>query len=251
MSDRMNNVVKIIFLVSLSLCAVSFFMKKRLPSSNSIVEQLQMEPVQTEIPASEFKIKKRDREYTVKPLYEYELYGLVVSMHDAGSWMDSAHKRWGDSLNIRDLCVLWGGNVKNDLYREFKFWSAEWTCYYKTGGDAAWNAFKAAQFSNNHLLVDDEKLARVILSVRRGDQIHLKGYLSEYSHDGGFKRGTSTTRTDTANNSCETIFITDFEILKRANLLWNYLFAVTKYLAAACAVLLVIMFFRSPGRVSD
>jgi len=47
--------------------------------------------------------------------------------------------------------------------------------------------------------------------------VRLKGYLARYSHGGGFERGTSTTRNDTGNGACETIYIEDVQITARMN----------------------------------
>ena len=67
-----------------------------------------------------------------------------------------------------------------------------------------------------------KKLSRRILKVRPGDQIYFKGYLVNYSQPANqFFRGTSTVRDDTGNGACETVFVTDFKILKRANPVWR------------------------------
>jgi len=51
-----------------------------------------------------------------------------------------------------------------------------------------------------------------------GDQIYFKGYLAEYAHSNRtFTRGTSTSRTDTGNGACETVYVEDYQILRQAN----------------------------------
>ncbi len=75
------------------------------------------------------------------------------------------------------------------------------------------------------LLATDEFVAKDIMEATVGDQIYFKGYLSHYSHNQGFKRGTSIVRTDRGNGACETVFITDFQILKEANIVWRGLHA--------------------------
>ena len=57
--------------------------------------------------------------------------------------------------------------------------------------------------------------------IRVGDQVRFRGYLASYSNDTGSKRGTSTTRTDTGNGACETIFVEDFQILRGATSFWR------------------------------
>jgi hypothetical protein len=51
----------------------------------------------------------------------------------------------------------------------------------------------------------------------------MSGYLAEYSHAGGFFRGSSTVRTDTGNGACETVYLEAFDILKNGGRRWHYL----------------------------
>ena len=79
-----------------------------------------------------------------------------------------------------------------------------------------------------------------------GDQIYLKGYLSQYSHsNNSFNRGTSITRTDTGNGACETIYIEEYEILKKANPLWRNLYNLSKYCFFLSVFLMLIVFIFS------
>ena len=48
------------------------------------------------------------------------------------------------------------------------------------------------------------------------------GLVSEiFSNDGGGQRGTSTTREDTGDGACETIFVDRFQIVKAATNYWR------------------------------
>jgi hypothetical protein len=81
-----------------------------------------------------------------------------------------------------------------------------------------------AAISNNHLLTDDPLVAKKMRSVRIGDQVRFRGWLAEYSHNHngqGFRRGTSTVRNDTGNGACETIYVKDFEIIRRGGGPWR------------------------------
>ena len=163
--------------------------------------------------------------YTVQPLYTYDLYGVVVSMHDTKTWWDYIHRAWNDNLNVTDLCVVWGDNLKTPAYREMSYSSTETWCYYSTRSQEVMQAFDANAMANNHLLTDDARLAKKLSEVRIGDQVHFRGYLAEYSHNHGFafKRGTSTVRTDTGNGACETVFVEHFENLRPGGGPWRKL----------------------------
>ena len=88
------------------------------------------------------------------------------------------------------------------------------------------------------------------MQAERGDQIHLKGYLVTYSHGGG-TRGTSLTRDDTGNGACETIYVTDINILRKANRFWRYLFSLSTLLVAGSIILLIVFFVRVARRTTD
>ncbi|HOO56257.1 MAG TPA: hypothetical protein PLN69_05490 [bacterium] len=246
----MKQILKIIFIVCLPVFIVSSCVKDKYPHASGILEQLHYDPVQEETYVEPFIVEKKDAEYTVSPLYEYDLYGLVVSYHHSDSILDYYHKLWGDTLNIKDLCVLWGNNLKTDLFREIKFKNANWTCYFNTRSNEAWSNFHLNEVSNNHLLSDDKKISKKIMKARRGDQIHFHGYLSEYSNDKGFRRGTSISREDTMGGACETVYVTEFEILKSSNPTWDFINTTTRYLLIVSVILLIIIFFLEAAQSS-
>ncbi len=243
----MHNILKYLFIVSAAVFVMSGLTKDRLPNPDGIVEELLLEPYQEEVEIEEFTTERKGIVYTVNPLYEYDIYGLVVSYSDARGFLNISHKRWGDYLNIKDLCLIWGQNLRTPHYKKFKFTSRDWMCLYRTKDNEAYFVFRSDKFSNNHLLVDDEALKKLVRKTRRGDQVHISGYLSKYSHDGGFSRGTSTTRLDSGNGACETIYVTGFEILKRSRPALDILFAASGIAAASSALAIIAIFFVYTG----
>lgn len=209
--------------------AITAIFHDRLPGSRDILPEMLIQPVQIPTTARQFNVIRGGITYAVIPKYEYRLYGLVVSSHDSRSWLDYAHESWNDYLNVKDLCVIWGSNTNDELYREFTFSSGQWTCNYETRSNEAWQAWHEFQLSNNHMLSDNEQVTDLLTDVEIGDQIYFRGYLAEYAHSGGFRRGTSTVRTDTGNGACETVYVTEFRILKRANPILRAIHDLGKY----------------------
>jgi hypothetical protein len=210
-------------LACLALWGLAFFFADRLPPRSKIFPQLYREPLQTgaDLPAA-FQVTRKKVVYTVKPLFRYELFGLVVSQHRSDSLIDISHRRWRDFLNIKDLCVVWGKNIESGVYREMKFWNRDFTCNCGFPDEETAARFSPSHLSNNHILCADEKTGRRIMRVRPGDQIFFKGYLVTYSQPANqFFRGTSTVRDDTGDGACETVFVTDFAVLQRANPVWR------------------------------
>lgn len=137
---------------------------------------------------------------------------MVSYRHHDGNY--GLHRLWNDHLNVSDVCVLWGSNVEAVDLNAFHFWNGQFTCNFETRSSDAWSRFDQNRISNNHLLTEDRTLRKRIESVKIGDQIRIRGWLSNYRNASGFFRGTSTIRGDTGNGACETIYVRRFEILQ-------------------------------------
>jgi hypothetical protein len=241
--------IRVLLIGSASVLLVSCWMRESLPPHARLDPALMAEPRQEPTTAATFKTSVGGIEYTVRPLYAYDLYGLVVSKHDADTWWDWIHAASNDKLNVTDLCVIWGANARTDNYRDLDYSSGEFVCNVQTRSTEVWQAFDTAALSNNHLLTDDPAIARTLKSMRVGDQVHVRGYLAEYSHDHGFHffRGTSITRTDQGNGACETVYATDAEVLRAGNRGWR----IAMWVAAALLALGVVAWIAAPVRVRD
>ena len=211
---------RILLAVSFVWLLVSFWHRNDLPRNIEYLPELQSEPLQTPTSKTPFRVDFNDVSYDIEPEYEYEITGMIVSYrhHDGNSRM---HARTNDHLNMLDVCVIWGDNPRNERLHKLSFWNGIFTCNVKTRDQQAWDAFDMKQLSNNHLISDDEFVRRQVRTIRVGDQIRIKGHLSSYGGAGGSKRGTSTTRTDTGNGACETIYVEEFRIVKPATSYWR------------------------------
>lgn len=148
----------------------------------------------------------------------YELWGLVVSHNNIHSVADIYHD--STSVDTKDLCVIWGGNLETPDYRQVDFKSGPWTCYFKYPRGVQ---FHHNGLGNNHLITDDPVIRRTLDRVRVGDQIHLEGLLVDYQMDDwqGFWRRTSTRRDD---NDCEVFYLEEAEVLRRGTPGWYMIF---------------------------
>ncbi|MBU0469274.1 MAG: hypothetical protein KKF78_04615, partial [Candidatus Omnitrophica bacterium] len=153
---------------------------------------------------------------------------------------------YSDHVNEADLCVIWGDNIKNEIHKNMTFRNSTWFCSIKAKGHRTWqemkDIFKNENLSNNHLLSNNNEVRKIIRKAKVGDQIKVQGLLSKYSTNGGPERGTSTSRTDTGDGACETIYVNDFEILKKGNPVSDLFGLIAKINLAI--VLIVITIFR-------
>ena len=237
---RFNNIVIVTSFVWL---LVSFWNRNDLPQNIDYAAAILNEPAQkaTEKPA--FHASYDGVDYLVEPQYAYDLYGMIVSYrhHDGESRM---HRRANDHLNMLDVCVIWGDNTRNRRLNKISFWNGIFTCNVKTKDQAAWEAFDMYQLSNNHLISNDEFVRKQVKEIQVGDQVRVRGYLASYSSEKGGTRGTSTTRLDTGDGACETIFVERFKIIRPATSIWR----ISMYLSLLLLLIGLVVHFKRPYR---
>lgn len=234
---------KAVMIASALTLVVAFWNRNDLPGTIDFHSELTDEPRQREIDEQPLVLPYAGVDYRVEPLYEYELYGLVVSyrQHDGE---DSMHRWSNDHLNVADVCVVWGDTAFSPTLGALDFWNGVFTCNVQTRDSVAWANFKMSQLSNNHLISADPFIRDRVSDIRIGDQVRIKGSLARYGAVGSGLRGTSTTRNDTGDGACETILVDDFEIVVPGFSFWR----VTMYAALALLVATLAVHFVLPYR---
>ena len=134
----------------------------------------------------------------------------------------------GGKLAPKDLALGWGTVAAYNKAINFH-WSQSNRWYYWScdtysemepvslpGMDAATSV--SIQSANTHVIAADSSVKSVINRIRRGDHVHLKGYLVNITGlaSGGktFSWNSSISRTDSGNGACEVFYVTDAKILK-------------------------------------
>ena len=236
-------VANIVIATSLIWLVVSFWNRNDLPRNVELLPALASEPKQKSTRKKPFEAVYNDVKYLVEPEFEYDLYGMIVSYrhHEGNSRM---HLQASDHLNMLDVCVVWGDNASNPLIHKIDFWNGIFTCNVKTRDQEAWDSFDMVQLSNNHLISDDDFIRDQVKGINIGDQIRVRGYLASYSNGRGGKRGTSTTRLDTGDGACETLFVEKFDIVQPAASGWR----LSMYGALSVFLLAAFVHFKRPFR---
>jgi len=202
----------------------SWLSTKQLPLSNDIVSEMLNEPVQTPTREKPFDFYYRKKQYLVKPVANYELWGVVVTHNNITGMTDITHTE--DSVDLKDLCVVWGDNIKANHYREVSYSSGDFTCFFSYQRPLQFNH---SQLSNNHLLSDNKQVRDLIRGTNIGDQIYLKGMLVNYAPASNpqWVRRSSTIRNDAGKRACEVVFVNDFEIIKSSNDTAHWIFSLS------------------------
>jgi hypothetical protein len=239
-------ITKIIFIFSLIGFSAMLFLKPSLPSVNSILPELiSHEPIQTPIQMDPFIWEVKGQKYQIAPLYNYEIMGLIVSEYDSEDMLDISHKN--DPAQTKDICLVWGKNLQNGIYRKVSFEHGEVFCLVRWSSIEG-ASFDLTKFSNNHLIPTNEHLKNIIKNAHIGDQIEIKGQLVNYAiidNDGQTieTRNTSSVRND---EGCEVIFVSDFKILKKSAYPFFFIKNILGILMVLSGILNLIFFFFSP-----
>ena len=230
-----------------ALLAASLLLRHALPDPAELRPELRYEPVQLAVQTASFQTTVGGVTYTVKPVAEYEIWGLVVSNHDTSTWWNWIHKASNDHLNVVDLCVVFAENVAGGGYVGLDYSSGQFVCYVQTRSTEKWQRFSMRALANNHLLADRPSLVARLRDVRIGDQVRIRGVLAEYAHNQGFAftRGTSLTRDDTGNGACETIYVQEVEVLRSGGGPWRSML----WIAAVMIGIGLILWLRAPFRI--
>jgi hypothetical protein len=218
-----------LLIFGLVLSAFSFIKKDTLYTLKDFHFNID-EPVQYVTDKKPFMIIKGNTDYKIFPKYNYKLEGLVVSTYSSSNWWEIYNSdSWGDYLNVKDICVIWGENIYNELYKKMFFSSSRWACYAYSQDKNITEKFNPNKMSNNHLLADNPGILKKIFKTNIGDVIHLEGMLVDYCYNNcKYSRETSVKRNDNGSGACETVFVTDYKILKSSNVIWGRIFAYAK-----------------------
>ncbi len=215
---------RLLFLLSLGVSIYLYFKKQELPKSETLDASLKQEPLQTPSNQKSFIVQYLGASYEIFPKAEYTIQALVASHNDPYAFGDIYHDE--TSFDTKDLCLLWGDNIQNDVQRKIDVWNGSFSCYVKYPRGVNFNM---NQLSNNHLITDSDEIRDLIDEIRPGDQIRIRGTLVDYKDiRTSSLRKTSLVRWDSYDNrgpngstGCEVLFVHHIEWIQKAPTKWR------------------------------
>lgn len=225
---------KIILVIFFIILVFSFFKKDNFKEVNDIDQDTLISPIQTGTNSEKITFEKDGYEYTLDPLFDYSLNGLVLSTQNYDTWYSLSRV---DKTFTKDVCIVWGETVDKKGYQDpylkikqdFRF------CIYSYKYNGI--IFNSNEISNNHLMSANKEVEEKIKSIESGDQIKIKGKLVNVkgkaigeieSHESReIVWDTSVSRDDGNAGACEIIYVEDIEIIKRGNEIYNLLFNIS------------------------
>ena len=233
--------------VSIFLLIVSHYFGSKLPAIERITYDIENSSPQQNLATKDpFELKYEGDTYVIEPLAEYQIAGLVVTHNHIIPWFELSRNE--HSVNIKDICIIWGDNVKSENYREISYWSGPWTCHIKPKSQRAFQEFHPHQLSNNHLLSDDPEVLEKINQIQLGDQVFLEGYLVNYHPKNmpQYNRRSSLIREDSGDGACEVLYVKHLKIIKKGHPFWQSLKETLPPLIAWLVTLKLILFCCIP-----
>ncbi len=148
--------------------------------------------------------------YTITATDEYEVTALVL-----------ARERYrydrGAVLAPVDLALAWGPVADPDVHTKIRWSQADrWYRFQMRYEDVRMSPIEVSRHSaNTHIIpnADDPDVADLLLAIRPGNAVHLKGYLVRIEGDGGYTWNSSRSRTDSGDGSCEIFYVMECELL--------------------------------------
>jgi hypothetical protein len=237
-----------LLLSSVAIYLVAWLLSDELPDSQALLPEIAIAPQQREIAAEPFAFEFGGRDYRIDPVADYEITGLVVAANNPTGIADAYHD--SNSVDIRDLCIIWGDNLADNHFKKFDYWAETWACFYQPKDRRAKWDFDHEALSNTHLLAASEHVRRTIKRVGIGDQVRLRGKLINYysGETGALLRRSSLTRDDTGDGACEVMFVDEIEVLQTGAGVWRAVRVLSGWVAVGAAVVIVAIFLFMPLR---
>jgi len=171
------------------------------------------DPVQTPFVSEGPMIREiKNGLFTMTPLAEYKLSGVVVSKK---SYSDD----WNSKISPVDLAIVWGklAEPEHSIYIVYRQRN-RWYFYEYKAGSPLDASYVITHSANNHIIPANENVRRAIKTIKKKDRVALKGFLVNIN--GTYKGrtviwNTSLSRTDTGNGSCELFYVSKVRIETR------------------------------------
>jgi len=163
------------------------------------------DPIQRSCTSDEPIIKEcKSGRFTMTPLAEYQISGVVVSKETYSS-------DWDGDISPVDLAIVWG-KLAEPQKRKYITYSqgSRWYHYRWKEGAPVDPSYIISHSSNNHIIPANINIYRAIKTIKRKDRVVLKGFLVNLRgtvKDQTVARNTSLSRTDTGSGSCGILYV--------------------------------------------
>ncbi|MFO7896711.1 MAG: hypothetical protein R6U84_07250 [Candidatus Cloacimonadales bacterium] len=160
-------------------------------------------PRQISLPKAE---NFQHQQMTITPLAEFSLQAKVL-----------AKKRyfWGKAGKLApyDFALGWQQMSDQDIVQQFKISQSNRWYYWRARKLPLSKQEVIRSSSNMHLIPQNKAVAKKMRQAKIGQIISLDGYLVRAWDASGWNWQSSLSRQDSGSNSCEVVFVKNFEII--------------------------------------
>ena len=213
-----KHLIYIVILVIIGVCIYSFHSGSGGAGEVNAIAGLP-EPKQSKLGKNDEAIKQveiKGMNLFVTCKYKYEVDALVVSAKDYKGFSIQ------DSICPKDLALAWGKVAEYNKDIDFQWEQSNRFCYWTIDVPEDYAKIGGADgvtqnSSNNHIFPATTTVKNDLKKVKKGDHIHLEGYLVDIQgidKDGyTFTWTSSTSRTDSGDGACEVIYTTKIDLV--------------------------------------
>jgi hypothetical protein len=152
-----------------------------------------------------------DVTFTLQPLYRYRIVGKIVGK-------DKYSATPLDRLGPMDLTIANGDLIRPEILSHFTVQKYprhfRYLSFFPAGTKPPSQLYTTEHISNNHLIFADDTVYSVAGTAGVGDLVEISGYLVTVSGTSPtgwtYTWGTSTTRSDLGEKSCELVYVETF-----------------------------------------
>jgi hypothetical protein len=144
--------------------------------------------------------------YTIEPVAEYAVRARVLAIE---------RYRLGREADLSpvDFVLGWGPMSDDAVIARLAISQGNrWYQYRWQDNPPIDPAVIASTSANTHLVPANARVGDRLLAVRKGAVVRLSGYLINVRHPDGWRWGSSLSRTDAGNGSCELMWVTDVDV---------------------------------------
>jgi len=168
------------------------------------------DPIQRSVASNDpILIEKKEGHYTLTPVAEYQLAGVVVSK-------ETYSYGWNAEISPIDLAIAWGKLAEPEYEKYVSFSQRNrWYFYEYKPESPLDHSYIISYSSNNHIIPATENISLALKAIAKKEKVILEGILVNLK--GTYKGGTvywntSLTRKDTGDASCELFYVTKLRI---------------------------------------
>jgi hypothetical protein len=163
------------------------------------------EPVQTPYEQDEtFTLNTKDGQFSIKPLAEYKISAMVAGK-------ESYSYGWSGKVAPVDLALAWGKVAEPENKKLVSFsQGGRWYFFTYKPGAPFDSSYISRHSANNHIIPATENVLKAVKSVKEREKIILEGFLVNLRgtvEGQNVSWGTSLTRNDSGDNSCELFYV--------------------------------------------